>query len=117
MMRHKDDLQPPSPRGRDHLAQVIEQLHFLSDRFYARPEFAALAEEVVVGVDQEDRSGRGIVARRGLPPLGLKALMQKFACARVGKRRRCGVVVRAIVPGECVTLTRIAVDGRVGFAG
>jgi hypothetical protein len=44
-------------------------------------------------------------------------LMQKFACSPIRERRRRGVVVRSIVPGKGVTLTRIAVDRRVGFAG
>jgi hypothetical protein len=44
-------------------------------------------------------------------------LMQKFACPPVGERRRWGVVVRPVVPGEGVILTRIAIDGRVRFAG
>ena|ERR1700732_212036 len=40
-------------------------------------------------------------------------LVQKFARPPVGERRRRGVVVRPIVPGEGVTLTRIAVNGRI----
>src|ERR1700693_5092094 len=44
-------------------------------------------------------------------------LMEKFACAPVGKRCRGGVVMRSIMPSEGVMLTRIAVDCRVRFFG
>src|SRR5580693_561218 len=42
--------------------------------------------------------------------------MQKFACSPVRQRRGRRVVVQPIVPGEGVTLTRIAVNGRVRFS-
>jgi len=34
---------------------MIKQSHFLGDRFHARPEFSALGQEIVIGVDQQDR--------------------------------------------------------------
>src|SRR5580700_1510132 len=40
--------------------------------------------------------------------------MQKPAGSRIGKRRRRGIVVRPIMPSECMTLARIAVNSR-GF--
>src|ERR1700681_2177640 len=39
--------------------------------------------------------------------------MEKFGCAAIGERRRGGVVVCAVMPGEGVMLPRIAVDCRV----
>ena len=43
--------------------------------------------------------------------------MEKFARAPVGKRCRGGIVMRSIMPSECVMLTRVAVDCRVRFFG
>src|SRR5580704_11112012 len=43
--------------------------------------------------------------------------MQKFACPPVGERRRGRVVVKPIMPRECVTLTRITVNGSVRLVG
>src|SRR6202041_3321388 len=71
----------------------------------ASPSFLPLAGAAAL---LEMRRGAARSAE-GSPQL----LMQKFACPPVGERCRRGVVVRPIVPGEGVTLTRIAVDGRV----
>ena len=52
-------------------------------------------------------------ASAGRPP---QLAMEKLACPPVGERRRRRVVMRPIMPSEGVILTRIAVDGRIGFA-
>ncbi len=61
MMRHEDDPERAGPRGRYRLAQMVQELDCLGDCVHAWPELAALAEEVVIGVDQKDRGYRGIV--------------------------------------------------------
>jgi hypothetical protein len=43
--------------------------------------------------------------------------LEKFVRPPVGERCRRGIVVRSIMPGEGVTLPRIAIDRRVCFAG
>jgi hypothetical protein len=70
MMRNEEDLEALRTSGRHHLAQVIEQLHFLGDRLGARPQLAAVAEEVVVGVHQQDGGVGGIVAHKNSFPSG-----------------------------------------------
>jgi hypothetical protein len=66
MMRHKQDLQSTSPPAGDHFAQVAQQANFVGNLLHARPELAAVAQKIVVWVDQEDRSGCGIVTHDNL---------------------------------------------------
>ena len=52
MMRHDERLNFCRSHRRDDLAHVIEKVLFLGDLFDHRPEFAALAEKIVVGIDE-----------------------------------------------------------------
>jgi hypothetical protein len=50
VVRNEEDLDALGAGARHYSMKVVEQLHFLRDRLDTRPELAAFAEEVVVGV-------------------------------------------------------------------
>ena len=60
---HDEELNFCSARCRNDLAQMIEEVFFLGDLFKQGPQLAALAEKIVVGVDEQQAgSVCGIVA-------------------------------------------------------
>ncbi len=80
-----------------------------------------LAELGIVSAKGRNGTGEllGIIADGAdnrVPPAvrGILDVLAQLACPPVRQRRRRGVIVRPIVAGEGVTLTRIAVNGRVG---
>src|ERR1700733_12929301 len=76
------------------------------------------ARDIRPGIDAArelsvDISSTDLFIERSGDRISPQLLIQKFASPPVGERCRRGIVVRAIVPGEGVTLTWIAVNGCV----
>ena len=66
MVGHEVDLEALVAGDLHDCPQMVEQVHLFGYCFGTRPQLAAFAQEVVVGVDQQDRGGRGIIAYTNL---------------------------------------------------